>query len=332
MTDNIMSTCTTTGTASTTTAANGAFGCSTRGPRIRKNASQEGASGGGGGFLCPNQQHHRQRPPGGIRDPEQYELQPLACQLSDSFENSTCTSKLSNRPSVLSDDIQFCDLSPKKEYDRVSMEADSEDACSGNLKACNPPPALQTSSPYRNTLRPVSAHTAGDLAKERLWCKKCRGQGGKTWNVSISSSPTSSMEDVGACQTSDTSRRAQRLLSIDDASCNVLEKDQHKRLLSTQSHSSLEGMEDSNETCLSDIEPPGASVPQVTLVDTEEEEEEWQPGHLNGRRNTLRLSLKENVSDALPRGRISQVELPVVLPNSKPDMPDVWIKRGEDKS
>ncbi|KAL2099108.1 hypothetical protein ACEWY4_005588 [Coilia grayii] len=330
MTDNIMSTCTTSDTASTNTAANGAFGCST-GPRVRKNVSQKGAAGGGG-FLCPNQQHHRQRPPGSMRDPEQYELQPLACQLSDSFENSTCTSKLSNRPSVLSDDIQFCDLSPKKEYDRVSMEADSEETCSGHLKGCNPPPALQTSSPYKNTLHPVTAHT-GDLAKERLWCKKCRGQGGriKTWNASITSSPTSSMEDVAVCQTSD-NRRAQRLLSIDDTSCSVLEKDQHKRLLSCQSHRSLEGMEDSNETCLSDIEP-GASLPQVTLVDTEEE---LQPGHLNGKRDTLRLSLKENVCDALPhggnRGRISQGELPVILPNSQPDLPDVWIKRGEDKS
>ncbi|KAG5265545.1 hypothetical protein AALO_G00243670 [Alosa alosa] len=326
MTDNIMSTCTTTDTASTNTAVNGAFGCST-GPRVRKNFNQEGA--GGGSFLCPNQQHHRPRASGSVRDPEQYELQPLACQLSDSFENSTCTSKLSNRPSILSDDIQFCGLSPRREYDRVSLEADSEETGSGNLKGCNPPPALQTSSPYKNTLRPT-----GDLAKERLWCKKCRGEGGgiKIWNASISSSPSSSMEDIAVCQTTE-SKRAQRLLSVDDDACSVTEKDQHKRLLSSQSHSSLEGMEDSNETCLSDIEP-GASLPQVTSE--LQPDTELQPGHLNGKRDTLRLSLQENVYDTPShgggRGRTSQSELTVILPNSQPDMPDVWIKRGEDKS
>ena len=324
-TDNTMSTCTTTDNASTNTAANGAFVCGT-GPRVRKNFNQEEA--GGGGFLCPNQQHHRQRAPGSDRDPEQYELQPLACQLSDSFENSTCTSKLSNRPSVLSDDIQFCGLSPRGEYDRVSMEADNEEMSSGHHKSCNPPPALQTSSPYMNTSRPaVPAH---DLAKERLWCKKCRGQGGaiKIWNASVSSSPSSSMEDIAVCQS--TSRRAQRLLSIDDATCGALEKDQHK--LVSRSHSSLEGMEDTNETCLSEIEP-GASLPEITLVDTEEE---LQPGHLNGKRDTLRLSLNENAYDTPShgggRGRTSQSDLTVVLPNSQPDLPDVWIKRGEDKS
>uniref|UniRef100_A0A4W4GGS8 SSD domain-containing protein n=1 Tax=Electrophorus electricus TaxID=8005 RepID=A0A4W4GGS8_ELEEL len=217
-----------------------------------------------GGFLCPNQQRNRQHQASVDKEPEQYELQPLACHLSDSFENSTCTSKLSNRPSVLSDDIQFCGLSPKQDYDRISVEVDNEDLCSEHLNSHDPPPALQTSSPYkRHALQPVVGPVV-DRVKERLLCKKCRNH-------------------------------------------------------------SIEGLEDSNETCLSDIEPT-VSVPLSIAP-----KREPQPGHLNGKRDTLRLSLRETVYDlASPlsgRGRTSQNELPVILPNSKPDMPDVWIKR-----
>ncbi|KAI7804602.1 protein dispatched homolog 2 [Triplophysa rosa] len=299
-----------TGTASPS--ANGAFGCGTS-SRIRRNFNKEND-----GFLCPNQEHHRKRQTVGGKEPEQYELQPLACQLSDSFENSTCTSKLSNRPSVLSDDIQFCGHSPRQDYDRVSIEADSEEMCSRHLKTCNPPPALQTSSPYKeNMLRPVVAPPQ-DLSKEKILCKKCRGQssgGLKLWDTSLSSS--SSMEEIMTSQTTDTVN--QRSLSIDEVtSC-------HKQLLSCQSQSSMEGLEDSNETCLSDVEPAICVPPAV------KKEEEFQPGHLNGKRDTLRLSLKETVFDldspGTGRGRTTQSGVPVILPNSKPDMPDVWIKR-----
>lgn len=292
--------------------ANGAFGCGT-GSRVRRNLNKESD-----GFLCPNQEHHRKRQTVGGKEPEQYELQPLACQLSDSFENSTCTSKLSNRPSVLSDDIQFCGHSPRQDYDRVSIDAESEEMCSRHLKTCNQPPALQTSSPYKeNMLRPVVAPSQ-DLSKEKILCKKCRGQssgGLKLWDVSLSSS--SSMEEIMTTQTTDTVNQGS--LSIDEVtSC-------HKRLLSCQSQSSMEGLEDSNETCLSDVEP-AVSVPPAV-----KKEEELQPGHLNGKRDTLRLSLKETVFDlASPgtvRGRTTQSDVPVILPNSKPDMPDVWIKR-----
>ncbi|XP_051578742.1 protein dispatched homolog 2-like [Myxocyprinus asiaticus] len=293
--------------------ANGAFGCGT-GSRVRRNFNKESD-----GFLCPNQQNHRKRQPGG-RETEQYELQPLACQLSDSFENSTCTSKLSNRPSVLSDDIQFCGLSPRQDYDHVSTEADTEEMCSRHLKGCNPPPALQTSSPYKdNMLRPKVAPPQ-ELSKEKVLCKKCRSQsssGLQLWNVSLSSS--SSMEEIIITQTTDTVN--ERSLSIDETtSCHL-----HKRLLSCQSQSSMEGLEDSNETCLSDVEPV-ISVPQAVKT-----EGALQPGHLNGKRDTLRLSLKDTVYDLASPGsgrvRTTQSEVPVILPNSKPDMPDVWIKR-----
>ncbi|XP_051502049.1 protein dispatched homolog 2-like [Myxocyprinus asiaticus] len=292
--------------------ANGAFGCGT-GSRVQRNFNKESD-----GFLCPNQRYHRKRQPRG-REPEQYELQPLACQFSDSFENSTCTSKLSNRPSVLSDDIQFCGLSPRQDYDRVSIEADSEDMSSRHLKGCNPPPALQTSSPYKdNMLHPIVAPPQ-ELSKEKVLCKKCQTQssgGLNLWNMSLSSS--SSMEEIMITQTTDTVNEMS--LSINETTSHHL----HKRLVSCQSQSSMEGLEDSNETCLSDIEP-AISVPQAKT------EGELQPGHLNGKRDTLRLSLKDTVYDLASPGsgrvRTTQSEVPVILPNSKPDMPDVWIKR-----
>ncbi len=310
-TENILSSCSATEPGTTNPAANGAFGCGT-GSRVRRSFNKESE-----GFLCPNQQHHRKRQPVSGREPEQYELQPLACQLSDSFENSTCTSKLSNRPSVLSDDIQFCGLSPRQDYDQVSIEADSAEI---HLKSCNPPPALQTSSPYKeNMLRPVVT-SSQDASKEKVLCKKCQGQSSseiQLWNVSLSSS--SSMEEITITQTTDTVN--ERSLSIDEAtSCHL-----HKRLLSCQSQSSMEGLEDSNETCLSEVEP-AILLPQAVKI-----EEELQPGHLNGKRDTLRLSLKETVYDLASPGsgrlRTTQSDVPVILPNSKPDMPNVWIKR-----
>ncbi|XP_045064913.1 protein dispatched homolog 2 [Coregonus clupeaformis] len=300
---------------SSTSAANGAFGRSS----VQRNFNKDR-----GNSLYPNQQRHRQRQVGGGRESEQYELQPLAYQLSESFENSTCTSKLSNRPSVLSDDIQFGGLSPRRDVERSNIEADSEEICGRNHKGCHPPPALQTSSPYKeNTLGPVVA-PPGDLANEKLLCKMCRGQsaGIKHWNVSLSSS--SSIEETIISQTIETIY--QPSLSKDEAPNSPFEHHPHKRLLSTQS--SFDALEDFNETCLSDAEP-GPSNQQISIE--AEGELEPQPGHLNGKRDTLRLSLREityeTVSPGCGRGHTSLSEGPVMLPNSKPDLPDVWIKR-----
>ncbi|KAM6973215.1 protein dispatched homolog 2 [Aplochiton taeniatus] len=295
---------------SSASAPNGAFGRS----RVRRSYNQDGGS-----YLNPNHhQRQRQRQEGGGeknggREPEQYELQPLACQLSDSFENSTCTSKLSNRPSVLSDEIEYCG----RDVERSSLEADSEEMCSSSHQ----PPALQTSSPYReNPLRPA-ATPPGDPAKEGLLCKTCRGKHGRMthWNTSMSSS--SSMEETIISQTLD---------AVDQPSLSKegpVRDDRHhphQRLLSSQSQSSFEGLEDSNETCLSDIEPG----PSITLQIETEGVQDLQPGHLNGKRDTLRLSLRDTVYDmGCGRGRTSQNDEVVILPNSKPDLPDVWIKR-----
>ncbi|KAG7465619.1 hypothetical protein MATL_G00155380 [Megalops atlanticus] len=318
-TENMLSPCSA-AERSSNSAANGAFGCGGR-SRIRRSFGK----GSSTGHLCPGQQRHKQRPAGGGREPEQYELQPLACQLSDSFENSTCTSKLSNRPSVLSDDIQFRSLSPRRDLERISIKDSSEDLSCRHLNSCNPPPALQTSSPYKeSSVRPAGG-ARSDPTRERLLCRRCRSQSGgiKHWNVSLSSS--SSMEDIiVSSQPLDSGH--QRSLSMEGAASSPFEHHPHRRLLSSQSQSSFEGLEDSNETCLSDIEP-GPSI----LRASDEAEDEPQPGHLNGKRDTLRLSLRETVYEASStgggRGRISQGELPVILPNSKPDLPDVWIKR-----
>ncbi|KAK1894224.1 Protein dispatched like 2 [Dissostichus eleginoides] len=281
-------------------AANGAFGRS----RMRRSYDKEA-----GGYLYPDpQRQQRQKQTaaggGGGRGPEQYELQPLAYRLSDSFENSTCTSKLSNQPSVLSDEIEYC----RGEVGRNSMDGESEEMCSHQNKTSQQPPALQTSSPYKeNTLRPVGV-TREDAAKDKLLCNTCRGQSGGHGDTIISHT----LETID--QTS---------LSKDDQTT----EDSHQPCsdrgrLSSQSQSSCEGLEDSNETCLSDIEPG----PSNTQQNEAEEEFQLQPGHLNGKRDTLRLSLKDPVYQT-SKGRNSQSEEAIILPNSKPDLPDVWIKR-----
>uniref|UniRef100_A0A672IGU2 Dispatched homolog 2 (Drosophila) n=1 Tax=Salarias fasciatus TaxID=181472 RepID=A0A672IGU2_SALFA len=289
-TEGMLASCSDSGSSS---AANGAFGRS----RVRRSYDKDAE-----GYLYPNhQRQHRQKQGGGggggNRGPEHYELQPLAYRLSDSFENSTCTSKLSNRPSVLSDEI-YCE----GDAGGSSMNGEAEaEMCSHQHKSCQPPPAIQTSSPYReNTLRP------GDAAEDQLLCQTCRGQpaGGTLWtNTSCSSS--SSMDEAGVGHALQTEGLGHGRRS-------------HKANLSSQSHSSLEGLEDSCETCLSDIEPgPSGKEPEAQL----------QPGHLNGKRDTLRLSLKETVYETCGKGRSSQSEEVVIIPNSKPDLPDVWIKR-----
>ncbi|RXM92436.1 Protein dispatched-like 2 [Acipenser ruthenus] len=320
------------GAAATRSAANGAFGC-----RSRARRSFGKGGGRGGEQLCQNQQ--KQGGGGGGRgrggEEEHYELQPLARQLSDSFENSTCTSKLSNRPSVLSEEIQFRGLSPRRTVLGRSGEEEQGEAGRGenrgcHLHTCPPPPALQTSSPYReNLLRPMaSAPPLGDQAQDRLLCRRCQGQTGglRHWRATSLSS-SSSMEDI-------TQRLDSRHPSVSDeggAAGSSYQHHPHRRLLSSQSQSSFDGLEDSNETCLSDMEggPP-------TPLPPAKPQEEGQPGHLNGKRDTLRLALRETVFDEAPpvagRGRASHGEQqPVILPNSKPDLPDVWIRREEEE-
>ncbi|XP_039597614.1 protein dispatched homolog 2 [Polypterus senegalus] len=297
---------------------NGAFGCGGR-SRARRSF---GKGAGEAMHIHQGQQRQRVRPSGGGRDLEQYELQPLARHLSDSFENSTCTSKLSNRPSVLSEDIQFRSLTPQMDSDRRAAEDDydNEDAGNGNLQTC-PPPALQTSSPYKeNVLRSVLI-PAAEITQNRLLCRRCRGQ--KQWNPSLSSS--SSLDDIVlSCQLPDGDH--QHPVAVEGASGILYKRHQHRCLLYSQSQSSFEGLEDSNETCLSEVDTGLAADTNV----------EQHPGHLNGKRDTLRLALKETVFDtglsSTGRGWSGHTNAPVIIPNSKPDLPDVWVKRENDRS
>ncbi|XP_063764499.1 protein dispatched homolog 2 [Eleginops maclovinus] len=289
--------------SSSASAANGAFGRS----RMRRSYDKEA-----GGYLYPDPQR-QERPKqsgaggGGGRGPEQYELQPLAYRLSDSFENSTCTSKLSNRPSVLSDEIEYCG----GDVGRNTMDGESEEMCSRQNKTSQQPAALQTSSPYKeNTLRPVGG-TMEDAAKDKLLCNTCRGQsGGMTHWSNTSFSSSSSMEDTIISHTLETIDQSS--ICKDDQTTEDCPHPYYNR-----SQSSCEVLEESN-----DIEP-GPSNRQQNEA---EEEFQLQPGHLNGKRDTLRLSLKDTVYQTC-KGRTSQSEEVVIIPNSKPDLPDVWIKR-----
>ncbi|TNM95404.1 hypothetical protein fugu_016487 [Takifugu bimaculatus] len=260
------------GGSSPASTANGAYASS----RTRRSYDKSA-----GGFLYPNHQLQRQKQTslggGGGRRPEQYELQPLAYRRSDSFENSTCTSKLSNRPSILSDEIVYCG----KDAGRGSMNGDSEEMCGLEHNICQAPPALQTSSPYREK-------TAGleqdDASNDKLLCKACRGQpsGVKHWsNTSFSSS---SLEETIISQTMETTDQASLCKDEEITGEQPCANNQES---SFQSQSS-DGLEDSKETCLTDTEP-GPS----TMQQKDREEAHLKPGHLNGRREMLRLSLKE---------------------------------------
>ncbi|XP_061700343.1 protein dispatched homolog 2 [Syngnathoides biaculeatus] len=274
---------------------NGALGRA----RAKKNCDKDT-----GGYLYPNEQRLKQMGTGSrVRGPEQYELQPLAHRLSDSFENSTCTSKLSNRPSVLSDEIEYCGRD-------ASLDGECGEICSQQA-----PPALQTSSPYKENPTLAVDLAKDDMTNGKRLCKTCQDRSDtvEQWtNKTFSSS--SSMDETITSHTLETTD--QPYLCTEE---QTTEERLHQP--SSQSASSCDFLDDSNETCLSDIEP-GPSNTQPS-----DGEAQLQPGHLNGKRDTLRLSLRETVYEICSKGRSSQTEEIVVLPNSKPDLPDVWIKR-----
>lgn len=260
-----------------------------------------------GGFLYPGHRLQGQRQAGlgggGCSKPEQYELQPLAYRLSDSFDNSTCTSKLSNRPSILSDEIVYCG----KDAGRDSMDGDYEDMCG------QPPPALQTSSPYREKAAGLEQK---DAAKDKCVCRACLGQPGVVQRWSHTSfSSSSSLEETIISHTMETTDQPSPSKEEElpgDCLCS------RKQEVCFQSQSSCGGLGGPE---------PGPSAVQHS----ERAEMHLRPGHLNGRREMLRLSLKETVYEAGSKGRPSHSQEVVILPNSKPDLPDVWIKRDSQQ-
>ncbi|XP_030044352.1 protein dispatched homolog 2-like [Microcaecilia unicolor] len=281
------------------------------------------------------------------RDHEQYELQPLARNLSDSFDNSTCMSKQSNRPSVFSEDIQFQDMCPKVEIDHVlDVDTQTFQENVGHQATFNQCPALQTSSPYKQSISGVETEDNG----ERL-CQDCRCQKytQKPWNGSMMVHlHSASMEDEIQRGGSHGARDNVRLQSILNSGKKPLPEPENYEFSRCfySSGSSFDVLNDSNETCLSDIDTStkfvGSTCSSLDVGEIAASSCHSERGHLNKKRDTLRLSLKETVFDICPptsqqnstawKNRAVLVnEGPIVLPNSRSDMPDVWIRRASDQ-
>ncbi|KAJ6667307.1 hypothetical protein lerEdw1_017285 [Lerista edwardsae] len=294
-------------------------------------------------FACGgnDKQSRLQKGQGSNNANEQYELQPLARKLSDSFDNSTSTSKLSNRPSVFSEDIQLQDSRCPQMEMHPSFEREQqtpEQARRHHVALCQCP-ALQTSSPYKSG---SNSGTEAESHSDRL-CRDCRcpKYGPKPWDHLQSAS----IIDDGLLSKSHCSSNADQQKSDYTSENSILPEadmyELHRCLYSTGSSFSVQNL--SNETSLSDFEPsiklaesanscPGHLGAANSYCPT-------QRGHLNGKRDTLRLDLRETVFEAsaaasqqnscLRKTRLGLGgEAPVVLPNSKPGMPDVWIKRA----
>ncbi|XP_068800407.1 protein dispatched homolog 2 isoform X3 [Struthio camelus] len=275
---------------------------------------------------------------------EQYELQPLSRKLSDSFDNSTSTSKLSNRPSVLSEDTQLEDnrcprtgMHPSLERERQNLQETLGDQQVG-LCQC---PALQTSSPYKHS------SSGAEIQRERL-CRDCQCQkyGPKAWDESVLDHiQLAGVKDDGQLNKSQcSSDTAQQQSDYTSDNSHLPAADIYKihRCLCSLG-SSFDMLNISSETSISDFEQglklaeSASSCPDV--LELSDSYSQTERGYLNGKRDTLRLDLRETVFDISPvasqqnssswKNRFGLgSEDPVVLPNSQPDMPDVWIKRS----
>nr|XP_017203633.2 protein dispatched homolog 2 [Oryctolagus cuniculus] len=231
---------------------------------------------------------------------DHYELQPLARRRSPSFDTSTATSKLSHRPSVLSEDLQLHDGSCCSRL--PPAPASPRELLLDHQAVFSQCPALQTSSPYKQ---------AGPSPKTQAR-QEPQGQKDEPLQASPEAPPHSPKTKAE---------------ELPDGLCS--------------SASTLEGLSVSDETCLSTSEP-SARVPDSMGASPEDLDDTGQPvperGQLNGKRDTLWLALRETVYDpSLPashqsssswkgRGGLGD-DSPVMLPNSQPDLPDVWLRR-----
>uniref|UniRef100_A0A8C5WLJ5 Dispatched RND transporter family member 2 n=1 Tax=Leptobrachium leishanense TaxID=445787 RepID=A0A8C5WLJ5_9ANUR len=273
------------------------------------------------------------------KENEQYELQPLARNLSDSFDNSTTTSRLSKRPSVLSEDMQLSENKcPRGELEHVRKSEDEHNNVMGHQAVFSQCPALQTSSPYRQ----CSFGNETEACKDLGTCCICKKANSKIWNGSVVDCANihnpqcqTRLKDLENFKTDS----SDQTLYCDNEHIHTYE---YSRCLCSMG-SSFDAL-DSNETCLSDFDPKlvestRSSPDFLTVPDSPSHSER---GHLNGRRDTLRLALRETIFDSTASSRQANtawknqssqgIDNPVVLPNSKPDMPDVWIKRSEQNS
>ncbi|XP_053567786.1 protein dispatched homolog 2 [Bombina bombina] len=267
---------------------------------------------------------------------EQYELQPLARNLSDSFDNSTSTSKLSKRPSVLSEDIQLSNNKCPKLGLQHKQESQDLQENATDHKVFSQCPALQTSSPYRQS----SFGMDGDLDNKVDRNCICQTIGSKAWNCSVvNKAHVHNIQDETEHDSPKNS--SQELLYSPNKSIHMYE---YSRCLCSMG-SSIDAL-DSNETCLSDCDQASKLAESTRcspdLIDAPDSPGQHERGHLNGKRETLKLALRETVFDSPTMSKqtssswkiqLSQDdENPVVLPNSKPDLPDVWIKRSREQN
>ncbi|XP_040188091.1 protein dispatched homolog 2 isoform X2 [Rana temporaria] len=289
-----------------------------------------------GTFTCSgNEKQNRLRKvPETNTENEQYELQPLARHLSDSFDNSTTTSRLSKRPSILSEDMQLSDNKyTRTGAQQIQAEAQEMRDNTTSHKVFSHCSALQTSSPYRNL--------ATEMEKPEESCRQCVCQrmNSKIWNGSV----------VDHVHIHNTQAQPNSLQSPKDDSPihyppeKSIRMYEYSRCLCSVG-SSFDAL-DSNETCLSDIDqstklesarcsPDFLDVPDSPYHD--------ERGNLNGKRETLRLALRDTVFDSPTSSKQTNMlwkiqsnqddDHPVVLPNSKPDMPDIWIRRSSEQS
>ncbi|CAN2389962.1 dispatched homolog 2 [Pristimantis euphronides] len=270
---------------------------------------------------------------------EQHELQPLARNLNDSFDNSTTTSKLSKHPSILSEDMQ---LSENRCHGIISQHIpnkeaqDFQDNTIGQ-KVFNQCPALQTSSPHRQS------SFEGKTNKPEQSCSQCIYQrmNNKTWNESV----------VDHVHVHNIHHESSNLESPKKASPmhHSQERNMHmfeySRCLCSMD-SSFDAL-DSNETCLSDVDQSSKLLADSTrcspdFLDVPDFPCHSERGNLYGKRETLRLALKETMFDSPISSKQTNMlwkiqsnqdsEPPVVLPNRKSDTPDVWIKRSNEYS
>ncbi|XP_008840547.1 protein dispatched homolog 2 isoform X2 [Nannospalax galili] len=244
----------------------------------------------------PDEEKGRPGGPGSCS--EHYELQPLARRRSPSFDTSTATSKLSHRPSILSEDLQLHDGSCCHRH--AQAPASPRDLLLDHQAVFSQCPALQTSSPYKQ---------AG--SNPQTWIRQ-DPQGQKA-------------EPLQALPEAPIHLPKSKVEEFPDGLCS--------------SGSTLDGLSVSDDTCASD---PSAHVPDSVGTSPEGQNNTGHPvlerGQLNGKRDTLWLALKETIYDpTLPNSHHSSLSWkgrggpgdisPVVLPNSQPDLPDVWLRR-----
>ncbi|XP_075049378.1 protein dispatched homolog 2 isoform X1 [Mixophyes fleayi] len=271
---------------------------------------------------------------------EQYELQPLARNLSDSFDNSTTTSKLSKRPSILSEDMQLSENKfPRMGTQHIQKDEVQEfqDNTVGHkdFSQCT---AFQTSSPYRQCNFAAEREESGESFRQCI----CQRMNSKTWNGSV-------MDQVHVhnpqCQIPPNNVQSPKDSSpMHHSAERNIHMYEYSRCLCSMG-SSFDAL-DSNETCLSDFDQSSKLADSTScspdFLEAPDSPCHSERGHLNGKRETLRLALRETVFDSPTSSKQTNMlwkiqsnqdsDHSVVLPNSKPDMPDVWIKRTSEQN